>query len=81
MAMQIQDRVSQRIGHVISTISGLIGQVQPSCTDMFERQARTRSDKWLAEFAASYTMDSERIANQEPSAAGSSREPCTAELF
>ncbi len=62
MSMQFQDRISQRIGHVISTINGLVGHVMPTDIKALEQAANAQSDRWLAEFAASYTMDAERMA-------------------
>ncbi len=62
MSMQFQDRISQRIGHVISTINGLVSHVMPTDIKALEQAASAQSDRWLAEFAASYTMDAERMA-------------------
>lgn len=62
MSMQFQDRISQRIGHVISTMNGLIQHVLPNDAPELEPAATQQSQRWLSEFAASYTMDSERQA-------------------
>ena len=80
MSMQFQDRISQRIGHVISTMNGLVGYVMPDNAHQLEPLARLQSDHWLAEFAASYTMDSERQAMTGGSQSADNTE-CSVELF
>jgi chemotaxis regulatin CheY-phosphate phosphatase CheZ len=59
MAMQFQDSVSQRIGHVVETLEELhkafIAHVDPAAASPAEQ-----SCDWTSHMAASYTMDSER---------------------
>jgi methyl-accepting chemotaxis protein len=63
MSMQFQDRVSQRIAHVIETMEMLDQYVHPDLTADRKVAAMTQSKAWLDEVSKRYTMDSERFAS------------------
>lgn len=66
LSMQFQDRVSQRVSHVISTMELLADDVDPQAKQLLASEAKNRSDKWLSQIAKTYTMDSERqVINNE----------------
>ncbi len=67
MSMQFQDRVSQRLGHVIDTLQLLTARANSQVDPVFEPAARERSDQFLQSIASSYTMDSERTVLQRNS--------------
>ncbi len=79
MSMQFQDRVNQRIQHLIETISELASELQPFTGDADKDKAKTISDYWLERVAAKATMQVERINPEEASANSSG--PGDIELF
>ncbi len=79
MSMQFQDRVNQRIQHLIETIAELASEMQPFTGDADKDKARTISDYWLERVAAKATMQVERIHPE--SAAKNSSSPGDIELF
>lgn len=62
MSMQFQDRVSQRVGHVIDSLVAMeraLSQFEAPADDPF---LANRKEQLANEMAASYTMASERVA-------------------
>ena len=73
VSMQFQDRVSQRIAHVIETLQLLVGRVDSQAEESWEPAAAEQSGEILDELASRYTMDSERhamagVGESEPAA-------------
>lgn len=67
MALQFQDAVSQRIGHVVSTLEEIHATLCTTfevaeTTDSAGPVAAVGSDEWARRMAEQYTMDSERRA-------------------
>lgn len=60
MSMQFQDRVSQRLGHVIDTLQLLMMRADSKADSIYESAAGEVSEQFLKSIAGSYTMDSER---------------------
>ena len=83
VSMQFQDRVSQKIAHVVGAMSFLIDQVLPNIS---ANEDDGVAELWLNELGRNTTMDSERRlidSNQQADAhAGqTSSETCSVELF
>lgn len=73
MSMQFQDRVNQRISHVIQTLDLLLKRVESVVGAEAQTAADELSSAWLGEIAQSYTMQCERAAlSQGESASGTS---------
>lgn len=62
-SMQFQDRVSQRVAHVVEALTGLADLIHPWCSEASATEAKRHFDSWQSEMAQHYTMDSERTAN------------------
>jgi methyl-accepting chemotaxis protein len=60
VSMQFQDRVSQRLGHVIDTLQLLMMRADSKADPIYESAAQEVSEQFLRSIAGSYTMDSER---------------------
>jgi methyl-accepting chemotaxis protein len=71
MSMQFQDRVSQRLGHVIDTLQLLMTRAESHVNPIYEASAREQSELFLQSIAGHYTMDSERNVWQRSSAGDS----------
>ncbi len=83
MSMQFQDRVSQRIAHVIETLESMTQRIEPMCTQIPSYAAKRRYSEWMKEISSRYTMDSERnpnVFNQRVSNS-SAAASCDVELF
>lgn len=65
MSMQFQDRVSQRVSHIVDAIEGLVQRIQPWCAEANLSETQKYFDAWQAEMESRYTMDSERHAGPE----------------
>ena len=83
MSMQFQDRVSQRIAHVIETLEVLTQRMDPMCNDVSEVVASQRCSEWMKDISSRYTMDSERQAygHESVSATNQSDDEFSVELF
>ncbi len=62
MSLQFQDRVSQRLEHVIATLKTLNERVDAAGNAEYDSLAEQRSQTILSEMARGFTMESERIA-------------------
>ncbi len=83
MSMQFQDRISQRIAHVIETLEILTKRIDPLCDDVSDYAASSRCSEWMKEITSRYTMDSERNVHSQgvSSSASSDAEDFSVELF
>ncbi|MEZ6097428.1 MAG: methyl-accepting chemotaxis protein [Pirellulaceae bacterium] len=63
MSMQFQDRVSQRVGHVVDTLETILQRLAALPPVRIDAVAERRISEWLREIEAQYTMDSERLAH------------------
>ncbi len=77
MSMQFQDRVNQRIAHIIETISEVCSELQPH-THGADGSAQDRTQALMDRLAKSYTMDAERVAHGQVESGG---EDTSIELF
>jgi hypothetical protein len=82
MSMQFQDRVSQRIAHVIETLEILTKRMEPVCANAPQKEVELRCSEWMREISARYTMDSEReMYSGTANPAHSNSDECLVELF
>jgi methyl-accepting chemotaxis protein len=87
MSMQFQDRVSQRIAHVIETLDILTTRMKPVCANAPQKEVELRCSEWMREITARYTMDSERELHGSKKhvttkhSTHSKAEECSVELF
>lgn len=82
MSMQFQDRVSQRIAHVIETLEILTKRMKPVCVNAPQKEVELRCSEWMREITARYTMNSERdlpASTKHPD--HSNVDECSVELF
>jgi methyl-accepting chemotaxis protein len=77
MAMQFQDRVSQRVAHITETLSDLAARIDPWCAGVQESQTQQCYERWLREMESRYTMESER-GTASPTGPSLSKSPPTA---
>jgi methyl-accepting chemotaxis protein len=75
MSMQFQDRVNQRIGHLVDSIEELMHELQPYTASADVELAQSLTQLWLERLAAKSTMKSERtlvsVSSEEDSDEGS----------
>lgn len=85
MSLQFQDRVSQRIAHVIETLQILVARADEEADGAYEPAAQELSSELLMSIAGRYTMDSERmalgLAGPHCEQAGATSSECELELF
>lgn len=62
MSMQFQDRVNQRIQHLVETVSELGGELQQFTKFADKDRVKTISDYWMERVAEKSTMKAERIS-------------------
>ncbi len=62
MSMQFQDRVNQRIDHLIATINDLAGELKPFTRDASEPKVQSITEFWTQRMAERSTMNAERQA-------------------
>lgn len=62
MSLQFQDRVSQRMEHVINSLRLICERVGNCADDQYDAIAEDRSQATLNELSNRYTMDAERLA-------------------
>ncbi|HBJ38914.1 MAG TPA: hypothetical protein DDZ51_30040 [Planctomycetaceae bacterium] len=82
ISLQFQDRVSQRMEHVINSLKLICDRVRDRGDDQYDWIAEERSQVILSELSKGYTMDAERLAlTGAESQAGSSGDSFDVELF
>lgn len=80
-AMQFQDRVKQRVSHVVETLQMLIQELHPITSSVEDEQIKARSQSWFARLENHYTMDAERQVHVGQNSSASSPVECSVELF
>ncbi|MFO0940853.1 MAG: hypothetical protein U0930_08795 [Pirellulales bacterium] len=60
MSMQFQDRVNQRIQHLLETINELAGELQPYTSDAHEGNVQSITEFWMQRVSERTTMAAER---------------------
>ncbi|MDX1926000.1 MAG: methyl-accepting chemotaxis protein [Pirellulaceae bacterium] len=82
MSMQFQDRVSQRVAHVVETLTSVVELIDPWCSEATAREVQRHYEFWNTRMSALYTMDSERDAGQATKlSSGEPEESHSVELF
>ncbi len=83
MSMQFQDRVSQRIAHVVQSLDILINRLDPFCSKADIAETTRVFNVWLGEMQSHYTMDSERLFDSQSTASrtGAHSQTNSSELF
>ncbi|MCU0713931.1 MAG: methyl-accepting chemotaxis protein [Pirellula sp.] len=62
MSLQFQDRVSQRIHHVVDSLKVLRSRAEETADPVWQNEAETRCLQLLQQLSSQYTMESERAA-------------------
>ncbi|MCU0720855.1 MAG: methyl-accepting chemotaxis protein [Pirellula sp.] len=62
MSLQFQDRVSQRIHHVVDSLKVLRSRAEETADPAWQNEAETRCLQLLQQLSSQYTMESERAA-------------------
>lgn len=68
VSMQFQDRVNQRIDHIIESLDEIANQLRPHSRSANAEAAAEQTQAVMDRLAKSYTMDAERALAGEPSA-------------
>ncbi|XZE20462.1 methyl-accepting chemotaxis protein [Pirellulaceae bacterium SH449] len=81
MSLQFQDRVSQRIHHVVDSLKVMRSRAEEISDPELKTEAEARSQVLLKSLAGQYTMESERNAMMGSHAASTSSATVDVELF
>lgn len=82
MSLQFQDRVSQRIHHVVDSLKVLRTRAEDSADPAWQDEAESRCLQLLQQLSSQYTMESERAAlSNDKKSGGTSAETFDVELF
>lgn len=81
MSLQFQDRVTQRIGHVVEVLDRIVKAVERQHPSTFASSDRNNLAKWKQEIESRYTMDSERFAATGDAPASEQGENTSTEEF
>lgn len=81
MSLQFQDRVSQRIHHVVDSLKVMRSRAEGLSDPELKNQAKARSQELLKSLASQYTMASERDALVGSKSGSNSTDTFDVELF
>ncbi len=80
-SMQFQDRVSQRVAHVVETMHMLAHELQPIVAMADPVQVNSRTHELTARLQSRYTMDAERQVHEGQTHSTAASNECSVELF
>lgn len=82
VAMQFQDRVNQRLDHVVQTIQQICDRIEPNAKLVSAPRKQQVVDQWLAQLSEQYTMAAEReVHSAQKSGAAATEDTGDFELF
>ena len=82
MSLQFQDRVSQRIHHVVDSLKVLRSRAEKTADPVWQNEAEARYLQLQQQLSSQYTMESERAAHSsDQKSGGTSAETFEVELF
>ncbi len=59
--MQFQDRVNQRLEHVVANLNEICDRIEPSSVAVSQTHRQQLTRQWLIELSAKYTMQAEHV--------------------
>lgn len=80
-AMQFQDRVNQRIDHVVESLQELAARLQPIAQSADTTRVRILVNQWNHSLSHKYTMDAERHVSDSAAHSHATQPVSTVELF